>query len=516
MKATLTGIALAAAIVGCNSATTAAALNCPASTSAASDGNSLQPDPQTVVTHHRFETAGKQFDYVAKAGTMLIRDDQGRPTAEIGYTAYSRPPARGAALRPVIFAFNGGPGSSSAWLHIGLLGPKRLLANDAAPTSPSQAKLVDNAFGMVDKADVVLIDPVGTGIAHAVCGKKDGDFWNTDADAESVGRFIVQFLGENNLWTAPKYIMGESYGTIRAAVVLNYLRTRRVSFDGAILLGIATDIETIYTDIPGNDRPYPLFLPGFAATAWYHKLVPEASGPLEPFLEDARQFALGPYASALLKGNALSESERDAIAQQIHHFTGLTVEYVKAANLRVSEFAYGQEVLRNQRKVVSRLDSRYVGDAQDPLQKSADYDPLVSYLGTAMNAVFNDYYRRDLGISLDRPYVMLNTDAGNLFTMEHKPIGAPGDRQPLANAGVDLATVMTQDPNLRVLVLAGYFDLGSPFTAAEYMVNHLAIAKPIQARVGIKYFRSGHMIYVNQASLEQLKGDLDQFIEPGR
>ncbi|WEK00222.1 MAG: peptidase S10 [Candidatus Sphingomonas phytovorans] len=482
---------------------------------AAGAGSVIQPDPRTTDTRHQFAAGGKRFDYAAKAGTMLIHDDDGHPVAEIGYTAYSRSTAKGAAPRPVIFAFNGGPGSSSAWLHVGLLGPKRLIANDAAPTSPSEMKVVDNVFGMIDKADVVLIDPVGTGIARAVCGKKDQDFWNTDADADSVSRFIMQYLGENGLWAAPKYILGESYGTIRAAVVLNYLRTRRVSFDGAILLGIATDIETIYTELPGNDRPYPLFVAGFAATAWYHKLVPESSGPLEPFLAEARRFALGPYASALLQGNALPDAERDAIAEQVHRFTGLSTDYVKAANLRVSEFAYGQEILRDQRKVVSRLDSRFVGDAQDPLQKSADYDPLLAYLGSALNAAFNDYYRRGLNVSTDRVYQMLNSDAGNRFTMDHKPIGAPGDRQPIANAGVDLATVMTQDPNLRILVLAGYFDLGSPFTAAEYMVNHLAIAKPIQARVSIKYYRSGHMIYVHEPSLRQLKSDLDQFVDAG-
>jgi carboxypeptidase C (cathepsin A) len=479
-------------------------------------GNGVQPDPQATVTHHRFAAGGKSFDYASTAGTMLINDDDGHPVAQIGFTAYSRAPAKGAPKRPVIFAWNGGPGSSSAWLHIGMLGPKRVVVDGVEAISPSKLRVVDNEYSLLDTADIVLIDPVGTGIAHAVCAKQDKDFWSTDSDADSVARFIVQYLNDNQLWTAPKYLLGESYGTIRAGVVLNLLRTQHVSFNGAILIGNAIDIEAIYTALPGNDRPYPLFVPGFAAAAWYHKLVPESARPLEPFLAEARRFALGPYASALLQGNSLPDAERDAIAEQVHRFTGLSAAYVKASNLRVSEFAFGQELLRNQGKIVSRLDSRFTGDAQDPLQESADYDPMSSYVGAGFIAAFNDYYRHDLNVTTDRVYQFLNADEGNRFTMNHKPIGAQGDAQPIANAGVDFSTVMTQDPNLHLLVLAGYFDLGSPFTASEYMVNHLTIAKPLQARIAMKYYFSGHMIYVDQASLRQMKGDIGQFIESTR
>lgn len=489
----------------------------PSPSPAASECIGDAPEGQVATTQHSFSAGGKSFGYTAKAGTMMIRDKAGKPAAEIGYTAYSRPAAKGAAARPVIFAFNGGPGSSSVWLHVGMLGPKRVQANDSGPTPLSQLKVVDNPFGMLDKADIVMIDPVGTGFGRAICGKKDGDFWSVDADAESVGRFIVQYLGQNDLWASPKYILGESYGTIRAAVVLNWLRTQRISFNGAILLGIATDIEIIHTQLPGNDRPYPVFVPGFAATAWYHKLIPESAGPLEPFLEEARRFALGPYTTALMKGNALTDAERDAIAQEMHRFTGLSVDYIKASNLRVSEFAYGQELMRAQGKTVSRLDSRFVGDTQDPTQKLVDYDPILSFLGTAYSTAFNDYYRRDLKVKIDRPYNVLNSDAGWKFDMTHQPIGASPDyAQTLVNANVDLATVMIQDPNLHVLVLAGYFDLGSTFSAAEYMVNHLNIPRSAQARIAMKYYMSGHMIYAHVPSLRQMKADVDEFVEASR
>lgn len=487
------------------------------SPSAAVDQCGGDAENKVAITQQSFSAGGKSFSYTAKAGTMMIRDKAGQPSAEIGYTAYSRPGVKGADARPVIFAFNGGPGSSSVWLHVGMLGPKRVQANDAGPTPLSQLKVVDNPFGMLDRADIVLIDPVGTGFGRAICGKKDSDFWSVDKDAESVGRFIVQYLGQNDLWAAPKFILGESYGTIRAAVVLNWLRSQRISFNGAILLGIATDIEIIHTQLPGNDRPYPVFVPGFAATAWYHKLVPESSGPLEPFLEEARVFALGPYTNALMRGNALTDAERDEIAQQMHRFTGLSVDYIKASNLRVSEFAYGQELMRAQGKTVSRLDSRFVGDTQDPTQKLVDYDPILSFLGTAYATAFNDYYRRDLKVKIDRPYNILNSDAGWTFDMTHQPIGAPPDyAQTLVNANVDLATVMTQDPNLHVLVLAGYFDLGSTFSAAEYMVNHLNIPKAAQARISMKYYMSGHMIYAHTPSLRQMKADVDAFIADSR
>lgn len=472
---------------------------------------------QVSVTQHRFAAGGKSFDYTATAGTMVVRDKAGAATAEIGYTAYSRAKAKGSPARPVIFAFNGGPGSSSAWLHVGMLGPKRVQANDAGPTPLSRLKVVDNPSTMLDKADVVMIDPVGTGFGRAICGKKDNDFWSVDTDAESVGRFIMQYLGENALWASPKFIVAESYGTIRAAVVLNWLRTQRVSFNGVAMIGMATDIGIIHTMLPGNDRPYPVFVPGFAATAWYHKLVPESSGPIEPFLEEARRFALGPYAAAILKGNALTDAELDVVAREMARFTALSVDYIKASNLRVSEFAYGQELMRAQGKTVSRLDSRFVGDTQDRTQKLVDYDPILSFLGTAYATAFNDYYRRDLKVKIDRTYTLLNSDAGWKFDMTHQPIGAPPEyAQPLVNANVDLSTVMTQDPNLNVLVMAGYFDLGSTFSAAEYMINHLSIPRSAQSRITMKYYMSGHMIYAHEPSLLRLKADVDSFIESSR
>jgi len=472
-----------------------------------------QPSAQSSVTAHRFSAGGTAFDYVATAGTLVLRDDDDRPIANMGYIAYTRSDGNKAASRPILFAFNGGPGSSSVWLHLGLLGPKRVLVEDAGPTPAAPARMVDNEFGMLDMADVVLIDPVGTGLSRSVCSKKDPDFWGTDADADSVSRFIAQYVSDNNRWTSPKYILGESYGTTRAAAVVNYLRVcRSLTFNGIILLSLATDIEAIYSDLPGNDRPYPLFLPAFAAAAWYHNLLPGARPPLEPFLDEARRFAEGPFAAALRKGNALSDAERDAVVEQVHRYTGLSVAYIKASNLRISEFAFAQELMRSQGRMVSRLDARFAGVTQDTNEKNAAYDPLLSNIGPAFNAALQDYLHRDLKFGEGQTYRASNFEIGNKWDWSHHAAGTTGERQPLVNSGVDLARTMIEDPNLRVLVLNGYFDLGSPFSAAEYMISHLQVPKSLTSRIRMEYYEAGHMMYVHAPSLRKLKVDLDAFL----
>jgi carboxypeptidase C (cathepsin A) len=473
-----------------------------------------EPRAQSSVTSHHFAAGTKSFDYTATAGTLVIRDDDDRPLANIGYVAYTRREATSANQRPVMFAFNGGPGSSSIFLHMGLLGPKRALVGDSVPTPPAPFKLVDNEFSVLDKSDIVLIDPVGTGLSRAVCGKKDADFWTVDADIDSVSRFIAQYASDNNRWTSPKYLLGESYGTTRAAAVVDYLRARRqLTFNGLLLLSVATDMELIFTDLPGNERPYALFLPSFAAAGWYHHMLSGQQGPLEPFLAEVRRYAEGPFAAALMKGNALSEEERNAVAEQVHRYTGLSPEYVKASNFRISEFAFAHELLRSQGKTLSRLDARFTGPTQDPLQKKVNYDPLLANIFPPYVATFEDYYHRDLNFGAGQTYRAYNFPAGELWNLSHRPIDVEGEPQTLVNSGVDLAQTMIQDANIKVLVLNGYFDLGSAFAATEYMIAHLKIPLDLTSRIQMKYYQAGHMMYVDQPSLRQLKSDLDTFID---
>jgi carboxypeptidase C (cathepsin A) len=468
------------------------------------------PTAQASVTQHRLSLGGKTLDYAATAGTLIVRDDDDKPIAAIGYIAYTHREPKEAGARPVTFAFNGGPGSSSLWLHMGVLGPKRVLVSDPTPTPAAPYRTTDNEFSLLNVSDVVMIDPVGTGISHAVCDHKDEEFWGVDPDIDSVGRFIAQYVSDNNRWTSPKYLLGESYGTTRGAAIVNYLHARRsLTFNGLILVSVATDIEAIFAALPGNDRPYAVYLPGYAAVAWYHHMVPSQPAALEPFLAEARQYAMGPYVAALLKGDALTEDERDAVAQRMHEYIGLPVEYLKAANLRVSENEFAHELLKARRLTVGRLDGRFVGPTSDLLAKETDYDPQSSAISAAYAAAFLDYYHGELRFGQGETYRTTNFGIGEKWKWTHRT--AQGE-QPIVNSGVDLADALIKDPNLRVLVLNGYYDLATPFSATEFVMMHLGVPREVGAHVQMKYYEAGHMMYVHPPSLAKMKRDLDAFI----
>lgn len=472
-----------------------------------------EPKAESSVTQHHLSAGGKGFDYTATAGTLVIRDDDDKPIANIGYVAYTRRDTKDLAQRPVLFAFNGGPGSSSLWLHMGVLGPKRVVVADPTPTPPPPYKTVDNEYGVLDKADLVMIDPVGTGLSRAVCDKKDEDFWGVDPDIDSVSRFIAQYVSDTNRWNSPKYLFGESYGTTRGAAIVDWLRSRRsLAFNGLVLVSVATDIEAIFAELPGNERPYAAYLPAYAAVGWYHHMIPGQPPALEPFLQEVRAYATGPFTAALLKGDALSDAERDAVAEQVHEYTGLSPEYVKQANLRIAEIAFAHELLKSRRLTIGRLDGRFAGPTQDPLEKYADYDPQSAAISAAFTAAFQDYYHVDLKFGQGRTYRATNFSIGERWKWTHKPIDAAGE-QPIVNSGVDLAQALVQDANLKVLVLNGYYDLATPFSATEYMMAHLGLPPGTSSRIQMKYYEAGHMMYVNPGALKKMKGDVDSFID---
>ena len=466
------------------------------------------PKAESSVTQHHFG-GGKGFDYTATAGTIIVRDDEDRPIASIGYVAYTRKGA--GAGRPITFAFNGGPGSSSLWLHMGVLGPKRVVVSDPIPTPAGPYRTVDNEFGVLDKSDLVMIDPVGTGISHAVCDHHDEEFWGVDPDIDSIARFIAQYVSDNERWTSPKYLLGESYGTTRAPGILNYLRERRaMSFNGLILISVATDLEAIFAELPGNDRPYSVYLPAYAAVSWYHKMLPAQPPALEPFLNEVRAYSEGPLADALRKGDRLTDAERDAVAQKMHEYTGLSAEYLKESNLRVSEIAYAHELLRAQRKTVGRLDGRFVGPTWDPLQKDADYDPQSAAISAAFAATFLDYYHGDLKFGQGVTYHTTNFTIGDKWKFTHATaLGV----QPIVNTGVDLSEALFKDANLKVLVLNGYYDLATPFSATEYVMTHLGLPAELGARISMQYYEAGHMMYVSPVAIAKMKRDLDAFMD---
>jgi carboxypeptidase C (cathepsin A) len=357
----------------------------------------------------------------------------------------------------------------------------------------------------------VMIDPVGTGVSRAVCDHKDEDFWSVDPDIDSVSRFIAQYLSDNNRWTSPKYVLGESYGTTRGAGVINYLRERRsVAFNGLILVSVATDIEAIFAEIPGNDRPYAVYLPAFAAVAWYHHVLPNQPAALEPFLQEVRGYASGPFTAALLKGDALSEVERDAVAEKVHEYTGLPVDYLKDARLRVSEVAFAHELLKPQHKTLGRLDGRFTGQTPDLLARETDYDPQSAAISAAYASTFFDYYHGDLKFGQGSTYRTLNGEVYEHWKWVHR---TPKGDQPVVNTGVDLSEALMKDANLKVLVLNGYYDLATPFSATEYVMSHLGVPPEVSARISMKYYPAGHMIYVNPPSIVRIKSDVDAFID---
>jgi len=353
---------------------------------------------------------------------------------------------------------------------MGALGPRRIITSDASFTPPPPYKIVDNEYSILDKTDLVMIDAIGTGFSHAVGEAKDKDFWNVDSDIESFARFIRQYINENGRWNSPKYLMGESYGTTRSAGVVDYLQSYKegMFFNGLILVSMATDLELLFDDIPGYHWPTIFKLPTFTAVAWYHKMLPNPPEKIAPLLDEVRTFALGEYMNALAQGNNLPDTVRETVIAKLHNYTGLSVDYLNNADMCVSMTQFANELLRERRETVGILDGRFSGVSFDPLEKNAGYDPLDPANTHAFAAAFLDYLRHDLKFNLDKTYVF-DADAFYVWDYRHKIDGA-GMPQPIVDTGVNLAHAMGFNPNLRVMVLQGIYDMGSDLLATEYMV----------------------------------------------
>ncbi len=471
-----------------------------------------KPTAEQSVTQHNVVIGGVTVNYTATAGTLILRNEKDEPRASVGYTAYTRRDVADLSRRPITFAYNGGPGSSSIWLHMGALGPRRIVTSDAAATLPAPYKVVDNAESPLDKTDLVLIDPVGTGFSLPVGEAKDKDFWGVDQDIEAVSQFIKQYVTENGRWNSPKYLLGESYGTTRSAGVVDYLQSREnMAFNGVILVSVALDIESLFP-WSGNDRPYALFLPSFAACAWYHKVLPSPPASLDALLAETRAYALGPYSDALMKGDALSDAEEKTVAEKLHQYTGLSVDYIEKARLRITESQFSQELLREHHVTIGRLDARFTGVTFDLLGENAEYDPQSAAISAAFTAAFLDYLHKDLKFGDGKTYVVTSTKAFPAWDWKHK-FGNGFFPQPVANTGVDMAHALGYNPNLRLLVLNGIYDMATPMLATEYMMSHLNLEKSLRDHVELKYYPAGHMMYINEPSLKSFKADVAAFID---
>jgi carboxypeptidase C (cathepsin A) len=465
------------------------------------------PAPVRSVTRHSGSFGGTRIAYRAIAGDTYLKDKDGKPLASItSYSYIKEGPVD--SNRPVTFLWNGGPGSGSLWLQMGAFGPKRVVIpsdarDDGAPPYP----IVDNAESLLDVTDLVFIDPVGTGFSRAL-GKTDPkDYWGITKDAKSMAAFIRLWLNENGRWNAPKFIGGESYGTTRSAAVIKELEGSYtdVAINGIILISSILDFSQA-ADTPGNELGYVTNLPSMAATAWYHDKVPNKPATVEAFVEEARQFAIGPYAAALLKGNSLSAQERQQILPQLSRFTGVNQTYLAQADLRLSPSRFYKELLRDQGKVIGRLDTRYTGRDYDNAGETPDNDPSFYAIDGAYTAAMNQWSREGLKYSPDLTYSSIGGVRDWDWNIGEGPRGGSG----YLNVAPFIGTAMRENSGLRVFVGQGYYDFATPFFGAEYSLNRTGI--PNDGRIVWKYYHAGHMMYVREDDLRKLSSDIRAFI----
>jgi carboxypeptidase C (cathepsin A) len=469
------------------------------------------PEEKIAVTCHRVTIGGQEIAYTATAGTLILHEEDDKegkgatPKAEIFFVAYTRDDTADAGTRPLTFSFNGGPGSSSVWLHLGVLGPRRVLMKDDPVPPPPPYRLVDNEYALLDVTDLVFIDPVTTGYSRTIPEEKPEQFHDFQKDIESVAEFIRLYTTRYKRWRSPKFLIGESYGTTRAAALSGHLQERHGMYlNGVMLVSSILNFQTAIPN-PGNDLPFILFLPTYAATAWYHgQLAPELQHDLHATLREVEAFAQGAYTLALMKGDALPDAERAEIAAQLARYTGLSREYVEQTNLRINIYRFVKELLRRQRRTVGRLDSRFTGIDRDAADDMVEYDPSYAAIQGPFTAMLNDYLRSELAFESDLPYEIL-TDRVRPWRYEQH-------QNQYVNVAETLRKAMCQNQQLRVLIANGYYDLATPYLATAYTVAHMALDASVRGNLVMEYYESGHMMYIHGPSLAKLKADLAHFI----
>lgn len=458
-----------------------------------------------VTTSHSVRIGDQTIGFTARTGTIVLRDEEGEPRASFFVVSYTRDGAD-PAKRPVTFTFNGGPGSSSVWLHMGAFGPKRVVyKDDEGHAAAPPYRLTDNEGSILDATDLVFIDPVTTGFSRAIPFSDAKKFHGFEADVQSVGEIIRLWTTRNARWASPKFLAGESYGTTRAAGLAGWLHEQGVYLNGIILISSILNFGTARFDT-GNDLPYILFLPTYTATAWYHKRLPSdlQQLPLERVVSEAEQFALGEYTSALMKGDGLPDADRHAIAARVARYTGLTPTYVEQTNLRVGIQRFDKELLRSERRTVGRLDSRFLGIDRDAAGEEPEEDPSYSAIYGEYTAVFNDWVRRFLKFETDLPYEIL--------TGKVRPWSFASYENRYLDVAETLRSAMTQNPDLRVLVCNGYYDLATPFAATKYTFSRMQLDPSLRGNVTMTFYAGGHMMYVDRAAHRKLHGDIVKFI----
>ena len=487
--------------------------------------------PEQQASKGSVTISGTTIPYDAFAGTIVVhpkgwddvpqnadKDDKNLdPQASMFYVAYFKSSDQNAqsVQRPVTFFYNGGPGSSSVWLHMGAFGPKRVVTLDDSHTPAAPYSIVNNEYSLLDATDLVFVDAPGTGFSRIAGKDREKTFYGVDADAEAFADFISQFLAKYGRWNSAKYLFGESYGTPRSGALINLLENgRSIDFNGVILLSqcLAYDNGADWPQLnPGIDLPYQLALPTYTATAWYHHKLSEPRGELTPLLEEVEHFAMTEYAVALGAGSTLPSDQRKAVVAKLHRYTGLPAEYIEKSDLRVNAGQFEKTLESDSDTTTGRLDTRFSGPTLDPLSKEAEYDPQSAAITSAYVSAFNDYVRKDLKFGENREYKP-EIDVEKNWNFLHQPPGVPIPLPQAVNVLVDLAGAMKYNPDLKVMVNAGYFDLATPFFEGIYEMQHLPIPAKLQKNIEFKFYESGHMVYAHEASLKSLHGNVAAFV----
>lgn len=469
------------------------------------------------VTAHSVVAGGRTLPYHATAGTLTIRDTEGKPTGSMFYVSYTldrgkNAGGKGAPPRPVTFFYNGGPGSASLWLHMGSFAPMRVKTANPEYIKPAPYAFGPNPDTLLPTTDMVFLDAMGTGYSRPLGDAKNSDFWGVDQDADAFAKAIIRYLTKTGRWNSPKFLFGESYGTTRSGALSYQLENRGVALNGVVLL---SSIMNYGVRQPGYDQLYIGYLPSYAAVAWYHNRVPNRPADVGAFVGEARAFAVGPYASALAKGSAITPQETDAIAAQLARFTGLPVDYIKQANLRIDLNRFRKGLLRDQRLSVGRYDARYTGVDVDAAGDEPDFDASDTAISGAFVATLTDYLTRDLGYATDMPYRQSARDVkGFKWDWTHHPAGEGEAYLPaLPDTAIDLSAAMRTNPYLKVLSANGYYDMATPFFSTEYDLNHMLLSPGQQRNLEFRYYPSGHMVYLNPDALHALHRDVADFME---
>lgn len=498
-------------------------------------GESRYFKPESVTTKGSVTVEGSRVDYEAICGTIVVHprgwDDAAKPVsddkksdkgdrnpdaeASMFYVAYFKQGAA-ASQRPVMFLFNGGPGSSTVWLHMGAFGPRRVVTADDTHTPAAPYDIVNNDYSLLDVSDLVFIDAPGTGFSRVEGDNAEKAFYGVDVDAHAFAEFITAFLSKYGRWNSPKYIFGESYGTPRGAVLVNMLQDDYATdINGLVMLSQILNFDLSVDGAesnPGVDLPYVVSLPTYAATAWYHHKLPgQTPAALEPFLDEVEAFATGDYAAALLKGAELSDEQRKAIAEKLHGYTGLPVAYILKANLRIDGGEFEKNLQDDTDTTTGRLDSRFSGPTLDPLSKEAEYDPQSAAISSAYVSAFNEYVRKTLNFGHDKTFKPF-ASLWRYWDFKHRQPGGNGDGLGVCNTMPDLAMAMKYNPGLKVLLTGGYFDIATPFYEGWYEMHHLAIPAKLQDNITYRYYQSGHMVYAHHESLKAIHDDVAAFV----